>query len=488
MDVIGNRFMIFEDYASYKASNFSPTVCIAGSGPAGISIALQLEKQKIPCLIIEAGGFYRSDEVQDAYRGKVYGDEYLDLDVVRLRCFGGTSGHWAGWCRPLDEIDFEARIGVKNSGWPIRKKDLDPYSKMVNSILEVNEFPPDKFLDKDLRETFFEWSPPVRFGEKYRKHIEKSSLINVLINSPIMDIVPAGGKISHINLYSKTGANQQISAKYFCLCTGGIENSRLLLWSNQLYNGGVVPETRALGKYWMEHPIYVTGDSVLFTFAKMRVNNIKHTRFYAPTANFLHTHGIGNFGLRVNTGQNLIKALIKDGLCIAPSFFSTLTRKIDDGLVCSAELRLAWEQVPISANRIELSNEKDALGMPRVNLFWKKQHQDRLTAETAMKLFGGYLIKENLGRAKIISWLANGLDYPKDDERITFHHMGGTRMALTSVEGVVDANCKVFGMDNLYIGGSSVFPTGGHCNPTYTIVQLALRLGDHIAQKVAKTI
>jgi choline dehydrogenase-like flavoprotein len=53
-------------------------------------------------------------------------------------------------------------------------------------------------------------------------------------------------------------------------------------------------------------------------------------------------------------------------------------------------------------------------------------------------------------------------------------------MAATAASGVVDANCRMFASENLYIAGSSVFPTVGHANPTFTIVQLALRLGDHL--------
>ena len=60
------------------------------------------------------------------------------------------------------------------------------------------------------------------------------------------------------------------------------------------------------------------------------------------------------------------------------------------------------------------------------------------------------------------------------------HHMCTTRMSADPREGVVDADCKVYGVSNLYIGGSSVFATGGYATPTYTIVQLALRLGDHL--------
>ncbi len=62
-----------------------------------------------------------------------------------------------------------------------------------------------------------------------------------------------------------------------------------------------------------------------------------------------------------------------------------------------------------------------------------------------------------------------------------YHHMCTTRMSDDPATGVVDRNCRVHGIGNLYVGGSSVFATPGHANPTYTIVQLALRLADHLS-------
>jgi len=479
--------MIFNDVTAFQASGFAPKVCIVGSGPAGISLALRLERQNISSIIIEAGGMEYSPDSQDVYRGKVVGDSYFDLDYARLRFFGGSSGHWSGWCRPLNEADFEPRKGIENSGWPIRKKDLDPYTKDADSIFEISAMEKDIPLNENLNEVRFRFSsPPVRFGQKYLEHIEKSSRIALLLDSPVIDMVPVNGRISHVKVKSKNKAIQQIVAPYFCLCTGGIENSRMLLWFNHLNANGVVPDASTLGKYWMEHPIFGVGDSVLFSFTKMRIKN--GIRFYAPSDNYLRKNDIGNFGVRLAVGEDIVKELIKDGLCIAPKLFTDLAKKADNQLACSAALRLAWEQVPMSANRIELDTEKDANGIPRVKLFWKKQPQDRHTAEIALQLFGSYFAKADKGRVKVSPWLAQGLDYPDDDERGGPHHMGGTRMASSSADGVVDRDCKVFGVENLYIGGSSVFPTGGHANPTYTIVQLALRLGDHIAQKVAKTI
>jgi len=164
--------MIFNDISALQHASFSPTVCIIGSGPAGITLALQLEKKGISSVIVEAGGFDYITSIQEAYQGTVIGDPYFDLSVARLRYFGGTSGHWAGWCRPLDEVDFEPRKGFQNSGWPIRKKDLDPYIKDTDAILELGPLQADVPIDANWKEIHFEFSPPVRFCQKYRKHIE----------------------------------------------------------------------------------------------------------------------------------------------------------------------------------------------------------------------------------------------------------------------------------------------------------------------------
>jgi choline dehydrogenase-like flavoprotein len=147
--------MIFSDYSAFKSSGFHPKVCIIGSGPAGISLALQLEKNKIPSIIIEAGGLNYSPTSQEIYRGKVIGDTYFTLDYARLRYFGGSSGHWMGWCRPLDDIDFEPRKKYPHSGWPIRKKDLEPYAKQTDTILELGVIQADNLLDQNLKEVFF---------------------------------------------------------------------------------------------------------------------------------------------------------------------------------------------------------------------------------------------------------------------------------------------------------------------------------------------
>ena len=110
----------------------------------------------------------------------------------------------------------------------------------------------------------------------------------------------------------------------------------------------------------------------------------------------------------------------------------------------------------------------------------------RRTAFTMTRLLGEALIKQNIGRLRMRNFLTDRSEWPVGDQGAGWHHMGGTRMAASPETGVVDKDCKVFGMDNLYVGGSSVFTTGGHASPTYNIVRLALRLGDHLAGKLAR--
>ena len=93
--------MIFDNFEGFRASGFTPKVILIGSGPAGVTIARKLAGAGIPVAIFEAGKADFTEESQDFYKGKTVGDYYFDLDVTRLRYFGGCSNHWAGWCRVM---------------------------------------------------------------------------------------------------------------------------------------------------------------------------------------------------------------------------------------------------------------------------------------------------------------------------------------------------------------------------------------------------
>jgi choline dehydrogenase-like flavoprotein len=138
------------------------------------------------------------------------------------------------------------------------------------------------------------------------------------------------------------------------------------------------------------------------------------------------------------------------------------------------------EQVPRPESRVYLSNDIDRLGMRKAVVDWKIGELERRTA----KLFADFLDDElranDLGRLKKEEWLTGSGTIQNDELNGNLHFIGATRMAANPESGVVDVNCRVFGIDNLYVAGTSVFPTGGHANPMITIVALAIRLSDHL--------
>jgi len=135
-------------------------------------------------------------------------------------------------------------------------------------------------------------------------------------------------------------------------------------------------------------------------------------------------------------------------------------------------------------SRIMLGDETDAFGLRRIVFDWRLGEIDLRTMRTAVLELGAHYAEQGTGRVQVQDWLlADPIDLPGMGEghRVGgHHHMCATRMAADPREGVVDADCKVHGVSNLYVGGSSVFASTGYANPTYTIVQLSLRLGDHL--------
>ena len=115
-------------------------VCIIGSGAAGISMALDWIDTKYKVVLLESGGFEFEDAVQDFYKGKITGQRYYPLRASRMSFFGGTTNHWAGMCAPFDNIDFMKRDWVPDSGWPITRKDLDPFYARANEKLKLGPY------------------------------------------------------------------------------------------------------------------------------------------------------------------------------------------------------------------------------------------------------------------------------------------------------------------------------------------------------------
>ena len=454
---------------------------IIGSGPAGITTAIELEKKKIKTLLIEAGGIKPNNDTKKFLKGSIIGDEYNDLSICRLRQFGGASGLWGGNCNPLNKENFK--------NWPIKKNDLESYDKSAKNILNLRY--KENFYVENLSDNLntynLVWSN-VKFAEKYFNHIKKSKYIYLSLNTSLLSLIGNSKTINSINCL-KNNKKITLKSKYYILSCGGIENSRLLLWSKEK-NKEIFDDRLPIGQYYMDHPYYSIGEGLVLYekfisyFKKNNLNNIpiltcKNLINISANNEFIKKNKILNVGLyfyfeKINENNNLFKQV----RCVAPNFIKNIYEKSKVKEKYKISIDILQEQKAIANNKIELSDKKDPFGVPYPLIYWKKSELEkkstRLIAEDLSKLF----IDNDIGRISLSENLYNTEDY---NVIAGNHQLGGTRIGSNENDSVVDKNLKVHDKDNLFINGSSIFRTGGHSHPTFTIVKLASRLANHLS-------
>jgi choline dehydrogenase-like flavoprotein len=458
--------------------------CVLGAGPAGITVALQLAAAGWKVGLLEGGGLEYSERSQSLYAAK--GPAALGLPYTRLRYFGGTSNHWSGRCRPFDPSDFEAVPPNGIPGWPI------PYSEMARYLqpaMEILDLPAQGFKsingaldDAKFAADSYALSPPTRFAAKYLASLRSSRSIDLVLNCNCVDLhfSPQANRIDAVRAVDYEGNGSAVRAGTFVVAMGGIENARLLLASESLRSRGVGGPL--LGRCFMEHLNVELGE---FVFA----DESAHGSFqYYTTAAFSRSQkiGVGNVSLnpvrqvksygRTGKVKSFLKTLACDmGMAEKVQFISNFACP-GAGLVTTL-----LEQSPEPFNRITLTGEKDKLGMPIAEASWTLSDTDTRTIRTiGLEVAKGFA-RSGLGYMRLRDYVVDpAARIPASPHA---HHMGSTRMAREPRWGVVNTDCRVFGTSNLYVAGSSIFATGGGCNPTMPLLQLALRLGDHLKGK-----
>jgi len=517
------------------------TVCIIGAGVAGITLAMELDKQGIDVCLLESGGFAPDDETRDLYRGEDVGEwRYNFADGSRSRFLGGSSNCWGGWCRPLDPWDFEKRDWIDYSGWPFGLDELLPYYERTHQLLRLgpNNYDPDfwersinrpdvrrmPLVSGKVRDTISQFSPPARFGKLYRDMLRQSRRMRVFLyaNAVNIDTDRGARNVTRIQVATLTGRSMEVQARYYILATGGIENARLLLASNKVAPAGLGNGNDLVGRFFMDHPRLFSG-SIRFTdaWARNKLSDVKYhymnaavsahgtcvAHQFALTPETLKDEGIlnarvwfssifpgeGSEGAQAlfRIKQALLKKdqqdwnLWKDLLTMLAHPLDTLgygyTRLYQPRwLIRGVKFQLIVEPEPNPDSRVMLSpSQKDQLGMPRVRVDWRLTRKVQRTFDRTLAILADDMHASGVAQVTLDAPLEGGR-WPAGLEG-TWHHMGTTRMHDSPKLGVVDRNCRVHGMSNLYVAGSSVFPTAGANFPTITLAALAFRLSEHIA-------
>lgn len=510
-------------------------VVVIGSGPAGVAIATSLSKLGRQVVLLEAGGVSYEIESQNLYSGRVSGRDY-PLETSRLRHFGGTSSHWAGQCAPLRPTDFIARDWLHPDGWPISIQDLAAHYPRAMRFLGMAEVDEDSQIERLLhaapesyRKAFaynhtWYWRldeqgnvSPLRIAEGYADSVGSTSHITCVFHANVFSLSRdnSGRSITGVGFQALQGKRGKATGRVVVLACGGLENPRLLL--NFLDSGslGSISKDGPLGRYFLENPNAVVADAApavgtsqyfrnLFLGSRMKLEH--SSTGWLPTIavapGYQEKHRIAGAYFRFHEYRGRRASLMPleqppDNALARGAFYidnldeighSVLRRAIGtlsgDKPLIRLRVFLEMEQAPHRDNRVTLLSERDRLGLRRINLHWQINDAEVRSARGAVEFLARALGRSGLGRLKMRRWLTAEDASESEEWGVSSHHIGTTRMGVDPATSVLDANCRVHGTLNLYIAGSSVFPTGGFVNPTLTIAALAIRLADHLDSSI----
>ena len=505
-------------------------ICIVGAGPAGITLARELLSTGMRICVLEGGG-PEPGRASSHGRGESVGYPYARLDRVSVQAVGGTSHSWVGWhACPLDRIDFEARDGA-SPGWPFERSTLIPFYRRAEEICGARPFDYSEASDDDeplvnrlartgrsvVIRTLQILDSPFR-GQA--EQLIQAPGVQLLVNAFVSELMAddAGARITRLRVLSGPGREFSVRARTYVLAAGGIETPRLLLLSNGVQTHGLGNAYDQVGRYFMEHlaarsgvivptgpellaeqslhivpgslyaealrgqptsrPVLALADPVL---RERRLLNVAFLLEAHPRS--LACNGTRSLATlaRARLSRPLPPALPRHGAAVLrdlTSVSSTLVRRVGRR-TGSAEVvvtRVQAEQQPNPESRIVLGRKRDVFGLRVPRLEWRLSPLDTQSIRSAQDVLDDEL------RAACLATIEDKLGSERPP--IMFyghhHHLGTTRMHTDPKQGVVDSDCRVHGVSNLFVAGSSVFPTAGWANPTLTIVALAARLADHL--------
>jgi choline dehydrogenase-like flavoprotein len=520
--------MIIDARGVPSGTTIEADVCIVGGGAAGITLAREFIDAPFRVALLESGGMEFDQATQELYEGQSIGALFDDLTVSRLRFFGGTTNHWGGYCLPLDAIDFEPRDDFPYHGWPFSKSHLDPWYARAQEVCKLGAYDyrlsswgiPDSktpppfsgpiFQTKVLQEN------PVRFGPFYAPELRQAPRVTVYLhaNAFHFDGGETGTGIQELSVKTLSGDSFTVRARTYVLAAGGIENARLLLASGKEGGNGLGNDHELIGRFFMVHLEYFAGTIVLsnphmdldfqtkgeWVPGKFRIDPV-----FGLTPSSMHELHLPSilmgclfkFSPVVGAVEALKRLIGHEGP--GGSRLTDLSKVIGNfegvadfavrkalfGEGIPVEALDVWcnsEQQPNPQSQVLLGSTRDHLGMREVVVDWQLVAEDRSKAATTVRLLGAEIGRAGFGRLR--SSFGKDDAWPADFQG-NQHHMGTTRMHRDPALGVVDENCRMHSVANLYVAGSSVFPTGGSSNPTLTIVALALRLADHLKKQFA---
>jgi choline dehydrogenase-like flavoprotein len=392
-----------------------------------------------------------------------------------------------------------------------------------------------KYFSTDTLERF---SCPTDFGARYGHKLRDSRNVTVLLHANVTAIrlQPSADRVESLDINTLDGRHFSARARYFVLAAGGLEVARLMLASRDIHPRGIGNDHDLVGRYYMCH---IAGTIVAIKIARSsgavyHSYQLSHEGIYcrrrlALKPEVQRERQLGNFIARLHhpritdpAHRNAILSALYVGQAFIPYEYG---KRLHGGERLSWLARLqhvrnvacgpldfaafAWhifrdrklaerkfpsiivrskanlysldfhaEQQPNHSSRVSLGAGADALGMPRLNIDWRYAAGDVDTVQRSLAL-----LREDFQQTGTGSF-----DYEPSAVEFEMtrygayggHHIGTARMGSDPRSSVVDGDCRVHGVGNLFVNGSATFPTSSQANPTLTVVALSLRMADYL--------
>ncbi|HVE53776.1 MAG TPA: GMC oxidoreductase, partial [Ramlibacter sp.] len=388
------------------------------------------------------------------------------------------------------------------------------------------------------------FSCPTNFGQRYARRLRVAPDIRVLLgaNCTGLKLVPHGRTVREVEITTLGGKRFAVEARATVLAAGGLETARLLLASNDVAPTGVGNEHDVVGRYYMCHIAGNVGSLVIHGPA----SNVRHGYEISPEGIYCRRrisvaedaqrrHGLANAVARLHfpriTDPRHRNGVLS-GLYLARKFISyEYAKRLNDGTPPSLGLhaRHLWnvmsdpfdtaaflghwvsrrtlaerkfpsvilrnrsnrfslemhgEQFPRAHSRVTLAEKRDPLGLPQLRVDWNYGSDDIDSVRRTLDLVAQEMQRTGVGE---LTYEAETLE----EDLMRFgayggHHCGTARMGTDPRTSVVDSNCRVHSVNNLFVAGSSVFPTSSQANPTLTLIAMSLRLGRHLSQRLMR--
>ena len=515
-----------------------------------MALALEMDRRGRRVLLLEAGGVDVPPEGAEDSRAEIVDPQrHADMTIAVVRALGGTSWTWGGRCVAFDEVDWKGREFVADARWPISGEEVRSYYKRAAEILlcgsDAFSVPYRQTMTSDLTlEGVERWSRTPRLMQEYRARMLQSETIRLSLNSTVTELQlnADGTEVEALRVSTPQGM-RSVRAKRVVLAMGGVETTRLLLYTQRQWPALFGGTDGPLGRFYMGHisgkiasiqmedpgaiddldfkldacGSYFRRRFALTTEAQME-HGLLNTAFWPdnpPVYDPAHRSGVLSAvflalafppaGRRLlpeairlaHTGprpyriaehlRNVLVGLargLRDMTRIVNERFVKKPRK-PGFLVPNRGGRYALhyhaEQIPQAESRITLGNEVDRFGVPRAVIDLRFNDQDVDSVIRSHQVLDKALRANGIGRLEY--W------YPAEQlaERVYaqasdgFHQAGTTRMGRDAGSSVVDAELRVHSLKNLFVASSSVFVTAGQANSTLLAVALAVRLAGRLA-------